>query len=118
MTSSGDDMNRAERRNAEKKGQVVPKEPVINIKSSDIQQIKKDAAKEAGEIALLLMLSIPVTVLHDKWGFGKTRIERFTDQVLDLYDSFEKDYVTLDDLKQCLLEEAGITIERSSKNGK
>ena len=111
-------VNRAERRKSQKKGQAVLKEPVINIKYSDIQKIKKEAAKEAGEIALLLMLSIPVTVLHDKWGFGKVRIERFTDQVLDLYDSFEKDYVTLEDLKQCLLEEAGITIERGTKDGK
>lgn len=111
-------MNRAERRKSQNKGHAVSKEPVINIKYSDIQNIKKEAAKEAGEIALLLMLSIPVTVLHDKWGFGKVRIERFTDQVLDLYDSFEKDYVTLDDLKQCLLKEAGITIERRTKDGK
>lgn len=105
-------MNRQQRRQKNKEGIQPKKEPVINIKYSDLQKIKKEAAQEAGEIALLLMLSIPVTVLHDKWGFGKIRIERFTDQVLDLYDSFEKDYVTLEDLKQCLLEEAGITIER------
>ena len=41
-------MNRAERRKSQKKGQAVPKEPVINIKYSDIQKIKKEAAKEAG----------------------------------------------------------------------
>lgn len=105
-------MNRQQRRQKKKEGVQPKKEPVINIKYSDLVKIKKEAAKEAGEIALLLMLSIPVTVLHDKWGFGKVRIDRFTDQVLDLYDSFEKDYVTLEDLQQCLLEEAGITIER------
>lgn len=118
MTSSGDDMNRAERRKAEKKGQVIPKEPVINIKSSDVQQIKKNAAKDAADTAFLLMLSIPMSVLHDKHGWGKVRCERFIDQVLDLYDSFEKDYVTLDDLEKCLWEEGGIKIERSSKDGK
>jgi hypothetical protein len=105
-------LNRQQRRQKKKEGVQPKKEPVINIKYSDLVKIKKEAAKEAGEIALLLMLSIPVTVLHDKWGFGKVRIDRFTDQVLDLYDSFEKDYVTLEDLQQCLLEEAGITIER------
>ncbi len=112
------EMNRAERRKAEKKGQAIQKEPVINIKSSDVQQLKKNAAKEAADTAFLLMLSIPMSVLHDKHGWGKVRCERFIDQVLDLYDSFEKDYVALDDLEKCLGDEAGIKIERSSKNGK
>ncbi len=51
-------------------------------------------------------------VLHDKFGFGPVRCERFTDAVLDLYDSFEKGYVTLDDIHGTLKEECGITIER------
>lgn len=111
-------MNRAERRKAKKKGQVVPKEPVINIKVSDIQQMKKDVTKEAADLGFILMLSIPIMVLHDKWGFGKVRCERFIEQVLDLYDSFENDYVTLDDLKQCLWEEAGIKVERGVESGR
>lgn len=85
------------------------------MRASDVLQIKKNAAKEAADTAFLLMLSIPMMVLHDKWGFGKIRCERFMEQALDLYDSFEKDYVTLDDLKQCLWDEAGVKVERSSK---
>lgn len=111
-------MNRTERRRSKKQGQVIPKEPVINIKVSDIQQMKLDATKQAADIGFILMLSIPIMVLHDKWGFGKVRCERFIDQVLDLYDSFENDYVTLDDLKKCLWEEAGIKIERGVESGK
>ncbi|MCZ9313176.1 MAG: hypothetical protein O0V67_07340 [Methanocorpusculum sp.] len=108
-------MNRAERRRLGKKGH----EPVINVKSSDIHQIKMNATKEASDKAFFLMLAIPVMVLHDKYGQlmkkevdGKSREERFVDLCLDLYDSFEKDYVTLDDLHKCLWEEAGIKIER------
>lgn len=111
-------MNRAERRKAKKQGQVIPKEPVINVKYSDMQKMKEAATKEAVDIGFFLMLSIPITVLHDKWGFGKVRCERFIDQVLDLYDSFNKDYVTLDDLEKCLWEEAGIKLERGIKDGK
>lgn len=40
------------------------------------------------------------------------RAERFADLCLDLYDSFNKGYVTLDDLSQCLWEEAGIKLEK------
>ncbi len=105
-------MNRAERRRLEKQGKAVPKETVINIKSSDVLTIKKNAATEAADLAFFLMLSIPMMVLHDKYGFGKVRGERFIDQVLDLYDSFEKGYVTLEDLQKCLWEEGGIKLER------
>lgn len=108
-------MNRAERRRLGKKNH----EPVINVKTSDFQQMKLDATKEASDKAFFLMLAIPVMVLHDKYGQlmkkvvdGKSREERFADFCLDLYDSFEKGYVTLDDLHKCLWDEAGIKLER------
>ena len=66
--------------------------------------------KEAADKAFLLMLGLPVMVLHDKFGFGPVRCERFTDAVLELYDSFEKGYVSLEDIHLTLKEETGITI--------
>lgn len=72
-------MNRAERRRAKKAGLPVKKEPVVNIKAADVQKIKLDASKEAADKAFLLMLGLPVMVLHDKFGFGPVRCERFTD---------------------------------------
>lgn len=108
-------MNRAERRKAMKQGISVPKEPVLNVKSSDLTRIKQNATTQAIDTAFLLMLAIPVMVIHDKYPQlmrrevdGKPRAERFADLCLDLYDSFEKGYVTLEDLSQCLWEEAGI----------
>lgn len=56
------------------------------------------------------MLGLPLMVLHDKWGFGKVRGERFIEQVLDLYDSFEKGYLSLEDIHYCLWEEGGIKL--------
>lgn len=56
------------------------------------------------------MLGLPLMVLHDKWGFGKVRGERFIEQVLDLYNSFEKGYLSLDDIHNCLWEEGGIKL--------
>lgn len=109
-------MNRAERRRLAKN---LTSEPVINMKYSDIKNIKKQASEDAANIAFLLMLAIPVMVLHDKYSLlmkrtvnGKSREERFAELCIDLYDSFEKGYVTIDDLHQVLLEEAGIKIER------
>ena len=107
-------MNRAERRRRQKQGLPIVKEPVLNMKVSDIQQIWRLA-----DTAFFLMLAIPVMVIHDKYPQlmrrevdGKPRAERFADLCLDLYDSFNKGYVTLDDLSQCLWEEAGIKLEK------
>ena len=112
-------MNRAERRRRQKQGLPIVKEPVLNMKVSDIQQIKTQATNTAADTAFFLMLAIPVMVIHDKYPQlmrrevdGKPRAERFADLRLDLYDSFNKGYVTLDDLSQCLWEEAGIKLEK------
>lgn len=109
-------MNRAERRRISRN---LASEPVINMKSSDVAKIKKQASKNAADIAFLLMIAIPVMVLHDKYSLlmkktvnGKSREERFAELCLDLYDSFEKGFVTIEDLHKCLWEEAGIKIER------
>lgn len=111
-------MNRAERR----ANGIKTKEPVINIKVSELEAMKQDAVKKAVDKAFFLMLAIPTMVIHDK--FGKimkkhteegSREARFTDEVLELYDTFQKGYVTLPDLHKCLLEEAGIDVSHLIK---
>lgn len=102
-------MNRAERRRLQNK----KPEPVINIKSSDVQLMKQRATSKAANQAFILMLGLPMLVLRDKWGFGKVRSERFIEQVIDLYDSFDKGYLTIDDIHKALYEEAGIKITKS-----
>lgn len=103
-------MNRAERRRLQKKGVQVPVEPVINIKASDVQQMKDQATKKAANTGFLLMLGLPILVLRDKWGFGKVRLERFIDQVIDMYEAFNEGYLTLDDIHKVIEEETGIKI--------
>lgn len=112
-------MNRAERRRSARNNKP---EPVINVKYSDIKNIKRQVSEEAANNAFLMMLAIPVMVLHDNFGSlmrkelnGKPREERFAELCLDLYDSFERGYVTTDDLHKCLLEEAGLEIRAIKK---
>lgn len=101
-------MNRKQRRASGKTGH----EPVINIKAADVQRIKQEAMNEAIDRAFIMMLAFPAMVLRDKWGFGKVRSERFVDQVLELYDSFNKDLLSLEDLHEVLKEEIGLTLTR------
>lgn len=75
-----------------------------------IQQAKRTAANQATDQVFKLMLALPVYVLHDKWGFGKVRCERFVEQLLELYEAYQRDYVTIEDLMQVLADEAGVTV--------
>lgn len=76
-------------------------------------QAKRSAANQATDQVIKLMLALPVYVLHNDWGFGQVRCERFMTQVLELYDAYQRDYVTMDDLLQVLADEAGVTIDRA-----
>lgn len=53
---------------------------------------------------------IVMTVLHDKFGFGGKRLERFLEYYADLLDSYNRGYVSIDDLNNTLFEETGIKI--------
>ena len=111
-------MNRAERRKSGIKTSVK----TYTLNDLQIKQIKDDAVKEAIDTAFILMLGLPVMIIHDKYPQlmkkvvdGKGREERFTDLLLDLYDSVDKGYVSFEDLKDCLKEECGIEIEQQFK---
>lgn len=108
-------MNREERRKRKIKGAA----PVINIKFDDVQAMKQQATKDAVNKAFFLMLAIPTMIIHDKFGKLMKRENReatFAELCIDLYDSYDKGYVTLDELAQVLWEEAGIKVDGVSDN--
>lgn len=100
-------MNRQERR----KAGIKKTEPIINIKVSEIDKIKEEAVAKGCERALFLLLAIPVMIIHDKFGElmkKDGREERFANMIEDLYDTYQKGLVSLDDLATCLEQETGI----------
>lgn len=114
-------MGRAERRRLEREKGKAQK--VYTLTQSQIDAMKKKAVDDAVSIGFTLMLSIPVTILHDKYWVktASKKLPKFVDQCLDLYDSYNKGYVTFEELRETLWEEGGIKLERSSngkKNGK
>lgn len=84
-------MNRAERRRL---GGVKPK--VYTLTEQQLEQIKNDAKAEG----FLLSLCIPVKVLHDTYGFGKIRLNRFLDPCLELVDAVQKGEANLQEIRQ------------------
>ena len=88
------------------------KTPTYNLTMAQIDAMKKEAAKQAVEVAWTLMLGLPCMPLMDKFGFTGDDLARYLDEVMDYYDSYEKGYISLQDVHDCVLEEAGADIIR------
>lgn len=96
-------MNRNERR---KQGNPVkPKTYVLS--ENQIENIKNAAVREAFQ----MLLSIPLVVLYDKFGFRKVRLDRFLHYALGWVDSIQTGEITLDEMLKICRDEAGIKIE-------
>lgn len=98
-------MNRAERRRSARQQE---KTRTYVLTEDQIIKIKQDAAREATRKAFLMFMSIPVMVLHDKFGFGKTRLTRFMDYALMWFDSVYDNETQLRELVKIAEEECGI----------
>lgn len=104
-------MNRSERRRIG----IKRREPTINIRMEDVEQMKKEATKAAADWAFFMMLAIPVMVIHDHFGDlmkREGREQRFVDLCIDTYKCYESGLVDIQELKQVLKDEAGIEIEK------
>ncbi len=53
---------------------------------------------------------LTLTVLHDKFGFGTVRLDRFQKAYAELLDSYNQDYVNVHDLNNTLFEETGLKV--------
>lgn len=94
-------MNRAERR----KAQRAAERPRMYTQA-EIEAIKLDATKRA----FMYMLAFPLLALRDTENFGKKRLSRFMDNLLEKYDDYTKDYFDLEDVHAILKEETGVVI--------
>jgi hypothetical protein len=118
-------MNRAERRRAGKKA-TKAKTVTYNytkeqldavIKAgvmAEIETIKEQVREEAVNTAVTLMLALPMEVLIGEGYWAKSakkRIPKFLDDVVSLYDSWNKGILTMEELRQDLWEYGGIKLE-------
>lgn len=103
-------MNRKQRRANKIKGRV----PTISVKKDEYDADLQRVRDEATELSLILMLSIPVMVIHDKYSLlmkrnenGKSREERFFNLCMDYYESLKEGRVSFKDLIETVEEETG-----------
>ena len=100
-------MNRAERRRSARY-QEKPKTYVLT--ADQIEQMKQEAVGTAIRRAFLLFLSISVMVLHDKFGFGKQRLDKFMNFALLWYESVQNGETTMLELVKVAENECGIRV--------
>lgn len=101
-------MNRAERRRLKRNQES--RNATYTLRNEDVTRIKQDAAQEAIDKEFVLMLGLPMIVLRDKYGWGKKRLSDFMNHVLEQYDSFNKNFIALDDLWNTIEKETGVKL--------
>ena len=74
---------------------------------ADIIKAKKDAQSKAIDTAWAIFF----TVMVDKEGYGKKRLNRIWKGVCDLSESISQGYVSVDDLMKVLEDEKGIVLK-------
>lgn len=98
-----------------KKKKEKKKVATYNLTWEQIEAIKKkafeDGEKSAIDRASKWSMFAPMMVLRDFFGFGGQRLKRFYENLIDMYDSIDKDYLDLEDIRNTLREEAGIDLE-------
>lgn len=119
-------MNRAERRRRARE-QEKAKTVTYNLTQAQLdalirerigeklKEIKQQAAGEAVNTAMVLLLTLPLEVLMDfywKKSYAK-RIPQFTQHVLDYYAKWENGELDMDELKRDLWEYGGVRLEES-----
>ena len=75
-----------------------------------INAIKREAIDEATLMAMKLLIGLPIMANRDLFGHGKKRLEQLADKIFYLYESYEKGYITMQDIEETIKEETGMTI--------
>lgn len=95
-------MNRAERRKAGK----TEKPKVYTLTQDQIDGMERKAVEKAFK----MFMSIPVMVLHDKFGFGNIRLDRFMHYALMWVQSVQDGDTSLTEIMKIAEDESGVKV--------
>ena len=86
--------------------EMKKKNPVITMRESELRKLRDKHRNEG----ILFVTVIFLSVMRDKFGYGKKRLKRIYSAMEALAGSVGEGYVRLTDLQIALEEEAKITI--------
>lgn len=115
-------MNRAQRRRLNK--EIEDMDKVINIKPHEIREkVEKEVntmlSKKVDALILETVINstaVTISVLHEKFGFGESRIKKFMSEYNALFDSILEERVNFEELKQVAMD-MGVRLEVEKKEG-
>lgn len=92
------------------RGRKIKRKPndEIRLKVRELDKVKEKATIEAIEV----MTIFPLLALRDSEGFGKKRLMRFKDKFEEITQAYFEGYITLEDVRQVLIDEVGIEINK------
>ena len=104
---------RAEQRRQQKEVEKSTKS--FNMTAATLETALTEAAKRERDRVIKKVVHdmnvVMAMVVHDKLGFGATRLKRFLSDIMDIYDSIERGYINTAEMEKCLFEETGIEIK-------
>lgn len=104
-------MNRSQRRKAGKADR--PKTYILT--HDQIDRMKLEAVNEAALTAFRMFMAVPIMVLHDKFGFGRIRGQRFMDYAVIWYESIQNGETSLEEIMRLAEELTGVKVVKEDK---
>lgn len=109
-------MNRQQRRKAMKQGVPTVKDPVYTMKRSEVANIENEATEKATEAAMILLLSIPIKVMREKYHWGaKKRLPELAEALIDEYQSFSGGEMSLEEYQELVYQLCGIKFKKNEE---
>jgi len=97
------------RRHAKEKKKSSTRTPVppnaLRLQLYETERERKITQRLTHDINIVALM-----VAHDKLRFGKKRLTRFYTALLEVWDSVENKYVSVEDMEKTLIDETGIEL--------
>jgi len=88
------------------KAKNVKKNPTVTLKQSKLESMQDEWSKQGLTNAMTLMF----TVLNNKEGYGRKRIRRVFNETVELAQTVNEGYVSIEELQKALLQDIDVTI--------
>ena len=111
-------MNRAERRKAGKQNKPAVymytqdqiDKMIQDAVAKELAGIREKAVNQAINTCFKMFMSIPVMVLHDKFGFGHIRLDRFMHYALSWFEGVQEGDTALEEIMAIAEADSGIKV--------
>lgn len=103
-------MGRAERRAAERAKRIQNNKESIKMTRQDIRNMEDGIIQKTINLNADILMTCFALVLHDVYGFGRTRILKTLGAVDGMFGKVLDDELTMEDMKKRLEEETGVVL--------